>query len=155
MTDEEFDQFVTQATEQLRQKQARLRAEYGLGEYADFWFDQDSGTLQFKDSTGKIGLEATITSLGSFSSKSKTWQWSWANESVVPRLREKAESLKGLFELTGMNIFRLPVFGADEPTAWEVAAMAVRYLESLGAYRMPFGKLMVFLAIETIGPPQS
>ena len=74
---------------------------------------------------------------------------------MIGPLREKAESLKGLFDLTGMNIFQMPTFEADEEMAWELAAMSVRYLESLGCYRMPMDHLMVFVAIETIGPQQA
>jgi hypothetical protein len=156
MTDDEFDAFVQQATEQLRAKQEQLTKGYGLGTYPDFWFDQEKGTLQFKDSCGHVGVEATIIPIGSFSTKSLTWQWAWANESVVGRLREKAESMKGLYELTGMNVFQTPVIEADEPMAWELAAMSVRYLESVGVYRMPTGggKLMIFLAIESIASPK-
>lgn len=153
MTDDEFEAFLVQATDQLRVKQQQLTESNGLGTYPTFWFDQETGLLQFKDSSGQVRVEATVIPIGSFSTASNTWKWSWANESVLGPLREKAESLKGLYELTGMNIFEMPVFEADEPMAWEVAAMSVRYLESLGVYRMPMrgGELMIFVAIESIG----
>lgn len=155
MTDDEFDTFVEQAVEQLQRKQDQLTESNRLGTYPDFWFQQETGTLQFKESDGTVALEATIIPIGSFSTRSMTWQWSWANQSVIGPLREKAESLKGLFDLTGINIFQTPTFEADEEMAWELAAMSVRYLESLGCYRMPMDHLMVFVAIETIGPPQA
>jgi hypothetical protein len=156
MTDEEFDTFVEQAIDQLQRKQDILIESNRLETYPDYWFQQDTGTLQFKKADGKVAVEASIIPIGSFSSRSETWQWAWANQSVIAQLREKAESLKGLFDLTGMDVFQKPTVEADEDMAVELAAMSVLYLESLGSYRipMPEHQLMMFVAIERMGPPQ-
>ena len=70
MTDEEFDTFVEQATEQLRRKQDQLTESNRLGTYPDFWFQHETGTLQFKEADGTVALEATIIPIGSFSTRS-------------------------------------------------------------------------------------
>jgi len=155
MTDEEFDAFVEQAVDQLQRKQDILIESNRLGTYPDYWFQQETGTLQFKEADGKVAVEASIIPIGSFSTRSETWQWAWANQSVIGPLREKAESLKGLYDLTGMEVFQMPNVEADEDMAVDFAAMSVLYLESLGSYRIPMDHLMVFVAIETIGPQQN
>jgi hypothetical protein len=86
---------------------------YGLGHFKDFWFDQPSGKLQFKDANGVVRVEAEVTPIGSFSKKSSAWQWGWANKSLVESLRLKAEKLKDLADLTGIESFKLP---AGKPT---------------------------------------
>lgn len=148
MTDDEFNAFAERATKELNQKQASLIESYRIGHYKDFWFDQTTGRLQFKDKKGRVVVEASVTPIGSFSMKSNTWQWSWANESLVESLREKAERLMGLGSLTGMNVFQMPTFAADEQMAWELAAMAVYHLQSLGCYRMPAKQSQLFVAID-------
>jgi len=156
MTDEEFDTFVEQAIDQLQRKQDKLIESNRLETYPDYWFQQDTGTLQFKKADGTVGVEASIIPIGSFSTRSQTWQWAWANQSIIAPLREKAKSLKGLLDLTGMDVFQKPTVEADEDMAVDLAAMSVLYLESLGSYRipMPEHQLLVFVAVETIGPPQ-
>jgi hypothetical protein len=150
MNDDEFQAFITRTGDELGQKQESLKATYGLGHYKDFWFDQPTGVLQFKDGSGKAQVEATVTPIGSFSSKSNTWQWAWANKSIVERLRLKAEKLKELSTLTGIKTFGLPACNADEAMAWEMTAMAVSLLGSLGCYRIPARDLQVFVAIDSI-----
>jgi hypothetical protein len=150
MTDKQFDAFVAQAVRALEQKQDLLTDTYGLGKYEEFWFDQSTGVLQFKDATGCVQSEATVTPIGSYSQKSRTWQWAWANDSLAEMLRKKAEELKLLYDLTGFEVFQTSVFKADEQMAWELAAMAVHQLGSLGCYRIPTGRLHVFLSIDQV-----
>ena len=87
-----------------------------------------------------VRVEAEVTPIGSFSNKSSTWQWGWANKSLVESLRLKAEKLKDLAELTGIQSFKLPGRKANKAMAWEMTAMAVHVLGSLGCYRMPAGQ---------------
>jgi hypothetical protein len=150
MTDEDFDDFVEHATDELERKQDFLTASHGLGQYESLWFDGMTGTLQFKDADAHVRVEASVTPIGSFSEKSGTWQWAWANRSVVESLRQKSEKLKELHDITGMDVFMTPTFEADEKTAWEIAAMAVSHLACMGCYRIPTEHLYVFLGIDSI-----
>jgi len=73
----EFDAFLEQAVSELKRKQDTLRAEYGMGEYARWWFDQEKETIQFIDHAERVGLEVEFIDIGSFSRKSRTWKWAW------------------------------------------------------------------------------
>ncbi len=149
MTDEQFDIYVDQAYDELMKKQDLLTKNHDLGKHKDFWFDQTTGILQFKDQSGKVEVEVMATPIGSFSTKSNTWQWAWANESFLKPLRSKAENLKQLVELTGFDVFQAPIIKADERMAWELAAMSVKQLNALGCYRAPnSNNAFIFLAIE-------
>ncbi len=150
MTDDEFDAFVETANQELDQKQDALMKKFRLGQWEDFWFDQTKGCLQFKDSKGRVQVEATVTPIGSFSEESGTWQWGWANQSLVEPLRRKSEKLKGLFDRTGIEVFRMKTVKMDEAMAWQTAAMSVSHLGALGCYQIPTGKLRVFVAIDSI-----
>ena len=52
MTDDEFDEFLAESLDALEGKQGALTAAYALGSFAGFWFDQPSGTLEFRDDLG-------------------------------------------------------------------------------------------------------
>ena len=159
MTDSEFEAFLANANEELRQKQDLLGERYGLGKYSRWWFEQATAKLQFFDEANNLAIEADIVDIGSYSQKSNTWKWAWGNSSVLPRLRQKAELLKGLEDITGVELFgHEHAFEIeDEAMAWELAAMSVKHLGAIGCYRAPSssGGPIMFLAITNarkVGP---
>ena len=150
MNDEEFDLFVQEATDELTDKQKSLEKSYRLGKWADYFYDAPSGELQFKDKSGKVQVRADTVPLGSYSSKSGTWQWAWANKSMPADVRKQAEELKKLFKLTGMEVFKMPAIEVDESMVWELAAMSVSHIDAKGCYHMSAGAdghLNVFVAL--------
>lgn len=150
MTDEEFDLFVQEVTGELTRKQKLLEKSYRLGKWADYFYDAPSGELQFKDKSGKVQVRADTVPLGSYSSKTGTWQWAWANKSTPAGVRKQAEELKKLVKLTGMDVFKMPTLEVDESMVWELAAMSVSHLDAKGCYHMSAGAdghLNVFVAL--------
>lgn len=152
MTDDEFDAFVAQSVENLQAKNDGLRSAHGLGTYKRWFYSQETGLLQFSDERGHVKIESEYTPIGSLSTKSNTWQWSWANVSVHEPLRQKSLKLQELSPLTGMDIFATPTIYADEELAWELSAMAVEHLGAMGCYRAPSDHLYIFMAIENVRP---
>ncbi len=152
MTKEQYRKFVMRASDELDEKQNALMIDYdiGTGAFTDYFCDQTTGTLQFLDARKRVGLEATLTPIGSFSAKTNTWLWGWANPSILPELRAKAEKLKELKEITGKIMFGQRKFRATEVRAWRLASMAVRHLNAVGCYRTPSKHLLFFWALDTI-----
>lgn len=136
MNDDEFDRFLSSATEELKTKQARLTADYGFGTHKRWMFENDKAKLQFFNQDGQLVIEADIIDIGSYSPSAGTWKWAWAYESINPALKAQSLRIKELEDITNLSIFgeQEPV-EADEYLAWEVAAMAVKHLEALGCYR--------------------
>ena len=152
MTDEELDAFISRCVENLQVKNEHLRTAYGLGTFKRWFFSQQTGLLQFSDERGHVKMEAVYTYIGSFSTKSNTWQWGWANVSILEPLREKSAKLKELSQITGAPVFETPGFAGDEAMAWELSAMAVEHLGALGCYRAPSDHLYIFMAIVSLQP---
>ena len=150
MNEAQFEQFIAEAVEALQRKNAALQDEHGLGSYARWDFDRDAGVLTFSNSGQQTVLEATTKDIGTYSLKTKTWLWAWANESLSEAERAKAAPLTELYETTGMRIFRDPHLDCDEPLAWELAAVSVQHLGSLGCYRAPAEHLWIFMSIDEV-----
>jgi hypothetical protein len=154
MTDEEFEDFLSAAVEELSEKQKQLEIRHGFGSYARWHFDQATERLDLFDDAGVKQIEARVVAIGSYASDSKTWRWAWANESILPALRREAEGLKELGTVTGLGLFETQeAFEIeDESMAWELAALGVRHLGALGAYRAPssLGPMATFLAVISI-----
>lgn len=149
MTDQEFDDLLSRANEELRTKQERLNTDYRIGDLPRWCFDQATEKLQFLDLAGNVVVEADVIDIGSYSPTSNTWKWAWGNESVLPALREKAAPLKELEEITGFDLFGMDQpFEVDESMAWELTALAVLHLQACGCYRAPASNgPFTFLAI--------
>ncbi|MDD2376130.1 MAG: hypothetical protein PHD15_00510 [Clostridia bacterium] len=146
LTDKEFDQFLDKCYKELENKQALLFSDYDLGKYDEFWYDQTTESIQFKKA-GKVESEFIIIPIGSWSSKSNSWMWAWANTSITDELKLKSIKLKELAEYTGLKIFDKEAFEADEYRAHELTSIAVHYLNALGMYIVPSNNLKSFLAL--------
>lgn len=150
MDEAEFRRFNVAAISALKRKNAVLEERHGLGGYARWDHDGDLGVLTFSNPGSLTGLVAETTDIGSYSLKTKTWLWAWANESNTAAERSKASRLSELFRTTGMPIFRDAHFDCDEYLAWELAAASVQHLGSIGCYRAPADLLWIFLSINEI-----
>lgn len=151
MSDEEFDQFLVTARARLKEKQDRLTEFYGFGLQGRWGFEQATQKLSLFDSEGRLFVQADVIDIGSFGPPNNSWRWAWGNPSVLPALRERALPLKGLQDVTGLELFGLDrTFEiGGEAMAWDMAALAVDHLNALGCYRAPASSqpLMTFLAV--------
>lgn len=146
MTDKEFDDFVDDCYQELEDKQKQLFKIYNLGRHEKYFFNQITGTLQFKNRE-EIALEFIVVPIGSWSSKSNTWMWSWANKSLTGELKAQSIKFKALADFTGFDIFKNEAFEADEAMAHELTSMAVHHANAMGMYIVPSNELRTFLAL--------
>lgn len=146
MTDNQFDEYLDYCYENLEMKQEVLRKEYGIGDFQDYWYDQESSKIQFK-SDGKVMLEFSIVFIGSWSNKSNTWMWAWANNSMINGIKEQSSVLKELTYITGFDTFTREYFDCDEAMAHELTAFSVEHLKAKGMYISPDGMSKVFMAL--------
>jgi hypothetical protein len=152
MTKDQYREFVMRASDEFEEKQNALMIDYdiGTGAFADYFCDQTTGTLQFLDEHKHVGVEAAIIPIGSFSTRTDTWLWGWANPSNLPELRAKAEKLIALTKVTGKLFFQQPKLRATERRAWRLAGLAVSHLGAVGCYRTPTKHLYAFWALDSI-----
>lgn len=154
MTDEEFEEFLDVALDELDHKQDALKASVGLGRYSRSWFDQPHGTLEFRDAAGTLKVVARVIPVGSHSRRSGTWTWAWANDILLPAMKQAAEPLRELVTVTGLKAFAdgtIPV--EDDEMAWELTAIAIRHLGAIGAHKAPGQASDLYLAITAVESP--
>ena len=137
MAEEEFELFFAEANEQLRRKQDAMKTQYGFGAYSRWRFEQATAIIAFFDEKDVLRLEMDIIDVASYSPRSSTWLWAWANVTVLPELRRESEKPRELKDITGYEIFEdVQTFSIDEGMAW-VAAIAVKQLGAKECYRAP------------------
>ncbi|ABK84340.1 TPA: DUF6882 domain-containing protein [Bacillus cereus] len=149
MTNEQFESYLDMCYDKLESKQQKFISDYNIDNFDEYWYDQDQCILQFKNN-GQISLEFSVVFIGSWSGKSNSWIWSWANENVADYARIKSNRLKDLQKITGDEIFVNSLFECDQETAYELAAFSIEYLDAEGVYIAPGERSDVFMAVMSL-----
>jgi hypothetical protein len=150
MTDQEFDIYHEEALDEFEVKQGNLQDKYGLGKYERYLVDFETSKIQFLDGD-IVKFEATFTVVGSHVPEKNHWKWAWANEVYPEWVRQKSESIKRLFEMTGYDVFKNATVSADTDMAWEFLALACRLLAAPGGYTVSSRNVKAYLAFEQVG----
>ena len=145
----DFDSYLAQAQDELEQKQAQLGAEHGIGTYNRFVVDYVAGSLDFFQQEAPK-LQTLIIPVATHVPEKKSLKWAWANDQYPPEVREAASKTKELTELTGFEIFQDEYVECDEAMAWEITALACKFLGAKGAYRVPHGHIYSYVLIAEI-----
>ncbi|MFE0458569.1 DUF6882 domain-containing protein [Kitasatospora sp. NPDC058965] len=133
--------------EDMIEQLADAHRSWGLGS-ADRWgLDQRTGviTWTFPDKTATAPAQI----LGSWSPSSSSWQWAWANPTILPELSRDSRVVSEWAEANGHGGLATPTIDADEQMAGVIAALAVRITGATGFYRGPGAKAVVVI---TFGP---
>ena len=147
MTDEQFDTFLDQCYEEFEEKQSQLFQTYGIGTYQDYWFDQNTQTLEFRNE-GKCEKKFLIIPIGTWAHQKNNWMWAWANDSFITEFKFRAKNLLELKHITGNDLFEENGFDCDETMAYELTALGVHHLKAIGFYKIPGERSHLFVAIE-------
>ncbi len=149
MTDEEFEKYLQESMDEMEEKQESLEKDYSIGHLERFEVDYEVSELSFFNG-GKRNVTAKIIPVASHVPEKQNLQWAWANESFPSEVREKAAVLRQLGELTGLEPFTNERVECDEDMAWEINAMACKFMGALGIYRVPHGAVNMHVVLTEI-----
>jgi hypothetical protein len=143
-----YEKFLQEARAEFEARAIRLNEEYKLGNYS-WYLDQGTGKLTFsKDGVPKVIADAQI--VGSYSTYSHTWMWSWANTSVIDGMKKDIGKVKEYGERHGYKEWNTAKWECDEDYAATMTAAAGYLLKSKGAYRGPIEDGYVYILITDI-----
>jgi len=145
----EWFAFLEQAEQYLQNQQDKLQSEFRLGEWERYDYDQDTGLLTFS-SDGIPRLIADIDVVGSTSTTSGTWLWSWDNESILDSMKERMKRVRAVGEARGFVRLTDARWAADEADGWELTAAAALLLKAEGAYRSPHDRGALFMILHNV-----
>ena len=126
----------------------RLNEEYKLGIYS-WHLDQGTRKLTFsKDGVTKVIADAQI--VGSYSTYSHTWMWSWANSYAAEGMKKDIGKVKEFGETHHYKELTTAKWECDEDYAGTMTAAAGYLLKAKGAYRGPIEDGYVYILITDI-----
>lgn len=138
-----FDTYKNECLEDLMVLQPEFMKLYDINSYENWYYDHGIGAFHFKSDSGK-SLYFKYVDVGSFSTKSNTWQWSWNNEYTPVLVSKALKKVRGFGQANNYNELLEGLFDGDEHTGWALTAVAAKLLNALGAYRVPHEHLFIY-----------
>lgn len=152
MTKEEFEQFEHESYEYLKARQEILPHEYGMGKFERWDYYQETGEFVFSDA-GVPKLVADYQVVGSVSTVSNTWLWSWANPSILESVKKDMHLVRRFGEEHGLTALTEEKWPADELDGWAMTNVSARLLNAEGAYRCPGENGALFVIFTALWRP--
>ena len=140
---------ISECHRDLCTKQELIDSQFSLSEHKRWDYDQETGLLVFSND-GVPAVIADIEVIGSISTISDTWLWSWANFNLLANVRTRINAVREFGERGGFPRLTVPKWPADQCMGWEVSAIAAHVLDAKGVYRVPTDNGFLYMAMTDI-----
>jgi uncharacterized protein DUF6882 len=144
-----FDDLVTDAVTYLQARQDDLVAQYRIGSYPRYDWNQDTGQLVFSRD-GRAQVVADIQFVGSIATDRKNWMWSWANPSLSEAVKREARRVRSYGDEHRHLKLAAACWAGEETDGWEMTAITAYLLGATGAYRSPDDRGFVFMVLTAV-----
>lgn len=139
-------EFSRQESNKLVSVQNNFRNQFNIDNFENWFYDSELSLLRlYNNDEDEVYFQ--YIPVGTFSLKSKTWMWSWFNETSIEK--NKTEILK-IKEFGDQNKYEKLVEGSfpgDEYDAWEFTAICFNFLNGIGTYKVNSDNLEKYMVI--------
>jgi len=136
MSEADFASLLDESYDYLNTQINQVNAEYKIGSYERFDFDDERGEIIFSDQ-GTPKVIAEYQNVGSVSTITNTWLWAWANESIPAHTKNLVRNVRSYGETHALERLTTAKWNADEVDGWEMTAITAKLLSAKGYYRAP------------------
>ncbi len=144
-----YTDVLKHSREYLLKQQDNIKQKYGLDDYLQMDFEQETGNMIFTLKGGKhVNMKFHV--VGSISDRSGTWMWSWDNPYLLENVTEEMLKVRSFGEENGLEKLTSPKWPASDDDGWEMTAIAAWVLKSKGAFSFLSEEMMVFVVFEDI-----
>ena len=149
MTHLEYEAFLSESNAYLKAQIEHAKEQFGIGTLPRYEYDLYRGEIWWSE-VGAPKVRGRVTVVGSISTKSDTWLWSWANVHFADATLGDIEKVRDFGVAEGISKLNEQKWGADEVDGWEMTAIAARLLEAQGAYLSPDESGLLFLLYDQL-----
>ncbi len=146
LSKDEQRQLVAGATQQLNRAQEAADAKWGFLTFPRWDFDSDNRTVTFSE-RGSRRLIANVRMVGSYSTKSSSFQWAWVLYDHDEPMIDGIVDLPAFGEVRGIERLTTNYWDCDIVEGWEMTAVAAYLLGCEAVYRAPFDNLYWFMLL--------
>ncbi|SRR5258707_817163 len=137
MREPDFEVWKHEAVHGAQALNDQCMREFRLGSWPRWEANLEQGKFYFLED-GIPRVAASVVVVGTYSTKSETWLWSWANESLPSAVKDSMRAVRNWGSREGVRDLTEPKFPADEEYGWELASVVLRLLNAICIYRYPF-----------------
>jgi hypothetical protein len=136
MPQADYVAFLTRADSLMGVRQDSLQAQFHIGTYARFDYDEATGVFVFSDS-GVAKVLADAQFVGEVSRNDTTWAWAWALRQLSPSLTQSAIKARRYGWWHGIHRLKASGWHADYMDGWEMTSLTGMIAGAEGGYRAP------------------
>lgn len=125
--------------------QNRFRADFGIDDFDSWYYEQAIELLTL--SKGNDHSYFKYVPVGTFSNKTNTWLWSWANQHSIEKTKKITLQVK---EFGIQNNFDLLIdkhFECERNDGWTFTAISQKILGGIGGYRVEADHLTIYFLV--------
>ena len=137
---------IAGATEHLRAVQDEADKKWRFLTFPRWDFDADRRTVTFSGN-GSRRLVADVRLVGSYATKSSSFQWSWVLYAHDEPMIDGIVDLPAFGEVRGIERLTTRYWDCEIVEAWEMTAIAAHILGCDAVYRAPFADLYWFMLL--------
>lgn len=146
---EEPDATFRRSMREMKLKQQRNAARWGLGDREQWHADLKLGHILFSRPGGEL-LMAPVQLVGSYDPGQCRWHWGWDHPPAQAVVAHAAELVRRFGEVYGLADLTTREIQCTEDQAWRFTAMALHLSEAEGAYRGRAGKKISFMTFGAV-----
>ena len=142
-SEENFEEYQDKCLEDFSSLRDEFRALYQIDSYEHWFYDHGIGAFHFSSNDGR-NLYFKYVDVGSFSTITNTWNWSWDNKSTPLHVSRLLKSVKEFGEAKNFRELNQGLFEGDDYTGWAMTAISAKILNTIGAYRIEHEHLFIY-----------
>jgi hypothetical protein len=109
---------------------------YKIDDHERWDWDQKTAKLIFSHN-GEPQVEADIQFSGTYSTKTDTWMWAWANQSLEESIKASSRDIRAMGQELGLKQLASGKYAATAADGWEMTYILAKHLNAIGLYRTP------------------
>jgi hypothetical protein len=128
-TGEVLEKLTARACQVTSERQERANEIFQLGSHERWAVDYAAGTFKMT-TNGRAVIVADMQLVGSFSKRSNSWLWAWANETNEPHLVSDVARLRTLGLVRGIDLLERDYHeDVDAEHCWHLTSIACYLLD--------------------------
>lgn len=140
-----YEKYADKICQKLTEFQNEFRTEFDIDNYENWFYNQSSETLRLYSDDKEIYFK--YIPVGTFSQKTNTWMWAWANEHSVEPRKFKTLKVKEFGEKKKYENLTNAHFDGDKYTGWELTSIAFDIIGGIGTYRVISDHLEIYFLL--------
>lgn len=140
-----YEKYAERICQKLTEFQNGFRKEYGINNYANWFYNQSSEILRLYSEDKEIYFK--YIPVGTFSQNTNTWMWAWANEDSVEPRKFRTLKVKEFGEIKKYPNLTNAHFDGDKYTGWELTSFTFDIIGGIGTYRVISDHLEIYFLI--------